>query len=50
MDGRVGGSNLTGRKMRIWPESGTTLLENGMETLMTKVNSQFGVCASCMYC
>lgn len=37
MDGRVVGLNLIGRKMRTWPESGTTQLGNGMVTPMTKV-------------
>lgn len=37
MDGRVSGLNQTGRKMKIWQESGITLLANGMETLTTKV-------------
>jgi len=37
MDGRIDGLYLIGRKMRAPPGSGTILLENGMETLMTKV-------------
>ena len=37
MDGRIGGLNLNGRKMRTWLENGTTPLVNGMETPMIKV-------------
>ncbi|CAA2976706.1 calreticulin-like [Olea europaea subsp. europaea] len=39
MDGRIDGSNPTGRKMRTWLESGITPLANGMETLTIKVKS-----------
>ena len=37
MDGRIDGLYPIGRKMRTPQGSGTILLENGMETLMTKV-------------
>ncbi|GMP98272.1 hypothetical protein CsSME_00046225 [Camellia sinensis var. sinensis] len=34
--GRIGGLNLTGRKMKTWLGSGTLLLVNGMEMLRIK--------------
>lgn len=39
-DGKVGGLNLIGRKMRTWLENGTTPLGNGPETLISKVPFQ----------
>ncbi|KAJ6683123.1 CALRETICULIN-2, partial [Salix koriyanagi] len=49
MDGRIDGLYLIGRKMRTPQGSGTILLENGMETLMTKVSKQVKTTGSMLF-
>nr|ABK96455.1 unknown [Populus trichocarpa x Populus deltoides] len=49
MDGRIAGLYLIGRKMRTLLGCGTTLLENGMETPMTKVSKQVKTIGSMLF-
>ena len=47
-DGKVGGLNLIGRKMRTWLENGTTPPGSGLETLISKVPFQIQMMFVCV--